>query len=49
MLRSPQRRRRNIDAIAYQCGFNSLPYFYRKFRQRYGCSPRAYSLKNPAG
>jgi len=41
--------RRNIDAIAYQCGFNSLPYFYRKFRQRYGCSPREYRLKNQAG
>jgi len=45
VLRSPQRRRRNIDAIAYQCGFNSLPYFYRKFRQHYDCSPREYMLK----
>ena len=35
---------RNIDDIAYQCGFNSLPYFYRRFKQYYGCTPREYRL-----
>ena len=48
LLGGPLGRRRNIDEIAYQCGFNSLPYFYRKFRQRYDCSPREYRLNNHA-
>ena len=36
---------RNTDTIAYQCGFSSLPYFYRRFKQYYGCTPREYKLK----
>ena len=35
---------RNIDDIAYLCGFSSLPYFYRRFKQHYGCTPREYKL-----
>jgi methylphosphotriester-DNA--protein-cysteine methyltransferase len=27
-----------IGAIAYDCGFGDLSYFYRVFRQRYGVS-----------
>ena len=38
---------RNIDDIAYLCGFSSLPYFYRRFKQRYGCTPREYRLNAP--
>ena len=38
---------RNIDDIAYQCGFSSLPYFYRRFKQYYGCTPREYRLNAP--
>ena len=45
LLSSQVGRCGNIDEIAYQCGFNSLPYFYRKFRQHYDCSPREYRLK----
>ncbi len=36
---------RNIDDIAYLCGFSSLPYFYRRFKQHYGCTPREYKLR----
>ena len=36
---------RNIDDIAYRCGFSSLPYFYRRFKQHYGCTPREYKLR----
>ena len=35
---------RNIDDIAWRCGFSSLPYFYRRFKQHYGCTPREYKL-----
>jgi AraC family transcriptional regulator, positive regulator of tynA and feaB len=32
-----------ISAIAYACGFRDYTHFARKFRQRFGYSPRAYS------
>ncbi len=44
LLSCSQNINRNIDDIAYQCGFGSLPYFYRKFKQYYGCTPREYKL-----
>jgi AraC-like DNA-binding protein len=28
-----------IAAVAYDCGFNDLSYFYRAFRERFGASP----------
>jgi len=31
-----------IQTIALDCGFNSLSYFYRVFRHRYGMTPRRY-------
>ena len=45
ILRSSRNIHRNIDEIAFQCGFSSLPYFYRKFKQQYGCTPREYRLE----
>lgn len=33
--------RRPVADIAYACGFNSVPSFYRAFARRYGQSPRA--------
>ena len=44
ILRSTRNMERNIDEIAFQCGFSSLPYFYRRFKQQYGCTPREYRL-----
>lgn len=32
----------DISEICYQCGFNNLSYFNRKFLERYGISPRQY-------
>ncbi len=31
-----------IQTVALDCGFNSLSYFYRVFRRRYGLTPRRY-------
>ena len=44
ILRSTRNMERNIDEIAFQCGFSSLPYFYRRFKRQYGCTPREYRL-----
>jgi len=33
---------RDIAAIAFDCGFENLSYFYRRFRQFHGKSPRIY-------
>ena len=33
-----------IDAIAADCGFSNLSYFYRCFGRRFGCPPRAFRL-----
>ncbi|MFC5407607.1 AraC family transcriptional regulator [Cohnella soli] len=32
----------NVESIAFACGFQSLPYFYRAFKSLTGMSPRAY-------
>ena len=32
----------NISQAAYECGFSSLPYFSRRFKESYGLSPREY-------
>ena len=39
-LRDPRHRGRTIATIAYDCGFNDLSQFNRRFRERYGCTPR---------
>ncbi len=31
-----------IESIAFNCGFNNVSYFNRKFRQTMNCSPREY-------
>ena len=30
-----------ITAVAFDCGFNDLSYFYREFRKKYGATPGA--------
>ena len=37
-----------ILAIALDCGLENLGHFYRLFRARYGCTPRAYRLQQRA-
>jgi AraC-like DNA-binding protein len=39
LLCDPFNARRAIGAIAYECGFGDLSYFYRVFRQHYGGTP----------
>jgi len=34
-----------IVNIALDCGFENLSYFYRRFQQFFGCTPRNYRLK----
>ena len=31
-----------VTQIAYECGYESLPYFYRQFQKFVGCSPVSY-------
>lgn len=35
-----------ISDIAYESGFACIPYFNRVFRNKFGCSPKEYQLKN---
>lgn len=35
---------RPTSRIVYECGYESLSYFYRLFRERFGTSPRQYRL-----
>ena len=44
MLHTSWHMKRNINDVAYLCGFNSLPYFYLSFKQHYGCTPSEYRL-----
>lgn len=39
LLRQPGRR---ISDVAFEAGFESIPYFNRAFRRRFGCSPSDY-------
>ena len=34
-----------ISQIAYTCGYESLPFFYRQFKKFMGCSPLVYQKK----
>jgi AraC-like DNA-binding protein len=39
LLRDPGRR---VSDVAFEAGFDSIPYFNRAFRRRFGCSPTTY-------
>jgi AraC family transcriptional regulator, positive regulator of tynA and feaB len=41
-MADPRWRERSITEIAFAWGFNSAPHFTRKFRGRYGDTPRSY-------
>jgi two-component system response regulator YesN len=36
----------SMQEISEECGFHSVSYFIRKFREKYGISPLQYRLKN---
>jgi AraC-like DNA-binding protein len=42
LLASPQHQQDSVSTIAYRAGFSELAHFSRRFRQRYGVSPRDY-------
>jgi AraC-like DNA-binding protein len=47
LLSNPRHAAEKISAIAFDCGFGDLSYFYRSFRRHYGATPsdvRAQSL-----
>jgi AraC-like DNA-binding protein len=35
----------SVHEIMEQCGLNNTTYFYKKFREFYGCTPYAYKQK----
>lgn len=49
-LREAAARLRTTDekiiAVAYECGYNSMPYFNRRFRALFGMTPREYRERN---
>jgi AraC-like DNA-binding protein len=42
LSRGPDEVHDRISAIAFQCGFNDVSYFNRKFREAFGMSPREW-------
>ena len=32
----------SVTDICYDCGYENLSWFYKKFNEKYGCSPRKY-------
>lgn len=40
------KREHEILDVCYMCGFNSLTYFYRVFRQQFNCTPREFLKKH---
>lgn len=44
LLADPARR---VSDVAFEAGFESIPYFNRVFRRVFGCSPSEYRLRQP--
>lgn len=36
----------SVTDIANEVGYENVSFFYNKFRQKYGCSPKEYQMKN---
>jgi AraC-like DNA-binding protein len=51
LLSDPAFRQRSITDIAFETGFNNLSHFSKKFRERFGVSPRSIrtSARSRAG
>ncbi len=43
MLRNTQL---SVDEVIFQAGYENTTYFYKKFKEKYGCSPRQYRIEN---
>ena len=39
----------NVNEVLYKCGFNDPSFFYKKFKQIQGCSPRQYQQQFATG
>lgn len=39
----------SVEAIMEAIGYDNSSYFYRKFREKYGCSPKEYRKDTPCG
>ncbi|TVR95428.1 MAG: helix-turn-helix domain-containing protein [Rhodospirillales bacterium] len=48
-LRDPDFAEVSVAEIAYQCGFNDLSTFYRRFRSQFGMTPVAARRARDAG
>ncbi len=44
LLGDPERR---VSDVAFEAGFESIPYFNRAFRRAFGCSPSQYRVRQP--
>lgn len=42
LLSDPERR---VSDVAFEAGFESIPYFNRAFRRRFGCSPSEFRVR----
>ena len=42
LLNDPERR---VSDVAFEAGFESIPYFNRAFRRRFGCSPSEFRAR----
>jgi AraC-like DNA-binding protein len=42
LLRNPERR---VSDVAFEAGFESIPYFNRAFRRRFGCAPSEFRTR----
>ena len=42
LLDDPERR---VSDVAFEAGFESIPYFNRAFRRAFGCSPTQYRVR----
>ena len=34
----------SVTEIAHEAGYENISFFYKKFYQKYGCSPKEYQL-----
>lgn len=35
-----------VDEVIFQAGYENTTYFYKKFKEKYGCSPKQYRIEN---
>ena len=35
-----------VDEVIFRAGYENTTYFYKKFKEKYGCSPKQYRIEN---